>query len=212
MSQSVSRNQKQAGLDAGSPLELRRQKREQLLERRVRSLERTLGESQKIIRELLSTQCALVEHLEGAGLAVAADIAAKAKAFIKSQGLDPKRRAGLGVVLGRDVEAPQEAQKVNCAERRAVCQGRCCSLNFAIRSDEVKAGHIQWNPEKPFAIAKDKDGVFCAHWNRENGTCGIYEHRPSICRRYSCQKDRRIWDDFDAVVPGPYLRRHAPPR
>ncbi len=207
------REEKGTGSSVNSLPKGRRQKREMRLGMRLRSLEMRLRESQRVLRELFTMYCALVEHLEDDGLAVASDLGRRAKDLVKSHGLDPRRQVGLGILLSRGRTAIQDGtQKVNCEDRRSVCQGRCCTLSFALRADEVRAGRVQWDPEKPFSIGKDREGVYCVHCDPESRRCLIYDHRPLVCRRYSCQKDKRMWQDFEAAVPGPYLRRVFPQR
>jgi Fe-S-cluster containining protein len=51
----------------------------------------------------------------------------------------------------------------------------------------------------PYHIRHEATG-FCTHLRDSPRGCGVYEHRPAICRRYSCAGDERIWKDFDGMV------------
>jgi Fe-S-cluster containining protein len=89
--------------------------------------------------------------------------------------------------------------EVDCAARMHVCHAVCCTLRFALSADEVEAGHARWDLGDPYFIRQEADHL-CTHNDRETGSCTIYEHRPAICRRYSCAGDERIWLDFDEMV------------
>jgi Fe-S-cluster containining protein len=30
--------------------------------------------------------------------------------------------------------------------------------------------------------------------------CSLYESRPSVCKKYSCANDARIWTDFERMI------------
>ncbi|MEM7370236.1 MAG: hypothetical protein AAF587_16630 [Bacteroidota bacterium] len=102
-----------------------------------------------------------------------------------------------GIALRVD-EADAAPTEVNCMERLPVCKGICCKLSFPLSSEEVEAGNIKWDLGRPYYIRQRKDGFCCSRG--ENGTCGIYDHRPKVCQTYSCAEDTRIWKDFDKMV------------
>jgi Fe-S-cluster containining protein len=94
---------------------------------------------------------------------------------------------------------------VDCAARRKVCQSRCCRLNFPLSVQDLDERVVEWDYAFPYQIRQGEDGN-CVHWSLEQG-CTVYEHRPAICRTYSCERDTRIWADFDRWI----LATDAPP-
>ena len=70
-------------------------------------------------------------------------------------------------------------------------------LNNSIRltKDEVEAGYVQYNEERPFFIARSPDDGYCPHMDRETYACKVYENRPLRCRRYDCRDDSEVWPD-----------------
>jgi Fe-S-cluster containining protein len=110
------------------------------------------------------------------------------------EGDDPFRWPA--VVLGTSDE--ETGPPVDCAARLPVCHAVCCMLKFALTAEEVEAGQVKWDIGHPYLIRGDRDG-YCVH-NAADGGCGVYDARPSVCRRYSCAEDDRIWSDFDGMV------------
>ena len=94
----------------------------------------------------------------------------------------------------------KESISVNCEKRKHLCKGACCKLTFALSEDEVEAGNVKWDLEKPYYIRHEENG-YCSHINSENYGCTIYNNRPDLCRAYSCKDDERIWEDFDNMIP-----------
>jgi Fe-S-cluster containining protein len=105
-----------------------------------------------------------------------------------------------GVSLRVDPEPDDsEFTPVDCAARLHVCRAVCCRLHFALTSREVESAKVRWDLGQPYRIRQDTNGV-CVHNDPETHDCGIYDDRPSVCRRYSCARDERIWSDFDNMV------------
>ena len=75
-----------------------------------------------------------------------------------------------------------------CGRFTHLCKAKCCTFIFALTKDEVREGKIQYNQDKPFFIARDKDG-YCPHLDRQNWQCKVHDYRPLRCRRYDCRKD-----------------------
>jgi Fe-S-cluster containining protein len=118
-------------------------------------------------------------------------------------------RVGLGLQLGGN--APKETTAnaivpVDCTKRLSECRAACCRLAFPLSLDEIKEGCLQWSLTTPFVRAVGPDG-YCVHLDRETLQCTVYDHRSAICQNYSCQKDKRIWEDFEAGQLSPSLRR-----
>lgn len=103
-----------------------------------------------------------------------------------------------GVVLRIDKDEPPVQVKVDCAARMHICKAICCRLSFPLSATEIESGKIKWELGKPYFARKDAAGV-CVHLEKEKG-CGIYDDRPRVCRGYSCEKDERIWKDFDGMI------------
>jgi Fe-S-cluster containining protein len=99
---------------------------------------------------------------------------------------------------GPDERLPESTKIVDCAARMHVCQAVCCKLRFPLSADEVDAGKVRWDLGHPYFVRHDASGR-CVHNDAGNGGCSVYEDRPSVCRRYSCAGDTRIWKDFDAM-------------
>lgn len=179
-------------------LQLRRQKElEGRLHGRIERLESRLRETQRILREMLvrflssETPSGETDHTED---------------ILSRIGLDTRYQAGLGILLYQPgVRGKAVAEGVvDCESRLHVCRGACCTLGFALTAEEVEAGGIEWDSDKPFYIRKDERG-FCVHRDSETGRCLVYDHRPAICREYSCEKDGKMWADFKAMEPGPRI-------
>lgn len=106
--------------------------------------------------------------------------------------------------LGDDVDKYQvsNADGPPCLELLPICQGRCCSLNFALSPQDLDEGVVRWDLGQPYLIRHGADGR-CVH--QRDGACGCYHHRPAPCRAYDCRTDRRIWLDFDQRILTPAI-------
>jgi Fe-S-cluster containining protein len=120
---------------------------------------------------------------------------------IPELGAGPTSRAGdEGRLLLRrdDGQSESPAVPVDCSARMQICQAVCCKLDFALTREEVLGGQVQWDLGRPFFIGRATNG-YCVHNDRRTGGCGVYADRPSICRRWSCANDPRIWKDFEQM-------------
>lgn len=95
------------------------------------------------------------------------------------------------------IEDQPPTAMVDCESRLPICKAVCCRLNFALSVAEIEEGHARWDLGQPYHIRKQPDGC-CVHQTGKG--CAIYDHRPGVCRRYSCAKDPRIWSDFEGRV------------
>ncbi len=93
-------------------------------------------------------------------------------------------------------------EAVDCADRMALCKGRCCKLTIVLSEQDLDEGKLQWELQEPYVMRRGKDGR-CVYQDRKSGGCTNYDYRPSTCRSYSCKDDRRIWLDFDNKIPAP---------
>lgn len=113
---------------------------------------------------------------------------------------------GMAAVYGDEGENLPEAH-IDCAQCVKHCKAKCCTLIFALTKDEVAQGHIMYNKERPYFIARDKNDGYCPHMDRQTYRCQIWESRPLRCRRYDCRDDNDIWPqgipgDIIAAFPG----------
>jgi hypothetical protein len=93
---------------------------------------------------------------------------------------------GIGAVYGQEDSGPDAV--VDCGSRLPWCRSICCTFNFALTKDEVKEGLIEHNPDRPFFIAREKDG-YCPHLERDTLRCSVWSGRPLRCRKYDCTGD-----------------------
>lgn len=101
-----------------------------------------------------------------------------------------------------DKYALKELPQIDCEARIPLCKGRCCSFTFALSFQDLDEGVVKWDYSRPYQIRRRADG-YCAHNDPETRGCGVYSHRPAICRTYDCRKDKRIWLDFEKRIPTP---------
>jgi Fe-S-cluster containining protein len=102
------------------------------------------------------------------------------------------------VLLRVDADPPPAEATIDCAARMHVCKAVCCRMSFPLSAREIERGKIKWELGKPYFIRKDANGR-CVHLDEKNG-CEVYQNRPQVCRGYSCEKDERIWKDFDKMI------------
>lgn len=93
--------------------------------------------------------------------------------------------------------------EIDCGSRLHLCRAACCSMSFPLSLQDLEEGIVRWDPDRPYAIARQEDGR-CIHLDGSCG-CTVYEHRPLPCRAYDCRSDKRIWLDFENRVPNPEL-------
>jgi Fe-S-cluster containining protein len=177
------------------------------MERRALQLSRRLEETQRGLREVLLELRALArdlaEYLEPLPRSEAAD----RRDLLIDISRDEALRAALGILLHRGNSGPAPEEKfVDCAARWEICQGACCFLGFSLTWEEVQRGAVAWDERRPFHIQQNERG-YCVHWDVEQHTCRVYEERPVVCRIYSCEKDRRIWLDFENKVLHPRFQQ-----
>lgn len=103
-----------------------------------------------------------------------------------------------GVVLRVDADSPSAEAKVDCAARMHLCKAVCCRMSFPLSAPEIESGKLKWELGKPYFSRKDATGQ-CFHRDEKSG-CEVYRNRPQVCRGYSCEKDERIWKDFDNMI------------
>jgi Fe-S-cluster containining protein len=173
---------------------------ERQLERGSLFTHTALSRNAEVAHEVASIAFGLVDLLVHKGLVSRDEVLESARA-VREEMVARGETVGPGVALRVDapVEPGQETVLVNCQERLLICRAICCKLSFALTAQEVEAGHVKWDLGMPYHIRHEASG-FCTHLQDNPRGCGVYEHRPAICRRWSCAGDERIWTDFDAMV------------
>lgn len=117
---------------------------------------------------------------------------------VRRESIEKQETAHPGLALRIDGEGDSEYTPVNCEERWHICKAICCKLDFALNAEEVEAGHVRWDMGRPYFIRHETNG-FCTHLNLKTNGCGVYHHRPAVCKKYTCAKDTRIWKDFEKM-------------
>lgn len=92
--------------------------------------------------------------------------------------------------------------EIDCAERIPLCKAACCRLRFSLSEQDIREGVVEWTLASPY-MNRQKDNGYCVHAG-DALQCTIYDERPSVCRRYDCRSDSRIWLDFEErrINPG----------
>jgi hypothetical protein len=113
---------------------------------------------------------------------------------------------GLFEVYG-DEDDPEETVLLDCEDRKQYCRAICCSFIFALTKKELQKGTIQWNPKRPYFIAREDDG-YCHHLDRTSLKCMIWEDRPRRCQKYNCGKELNVWIDFEKKIINKEVFKH----
>jgi len=92
---------------------------------------------------------------------------------------------------------------IDCESLFHLCKARCCRLTFALSIQDLDERVVRWDYGVPYKIGHRTEDSYCVHNIKGTGRCDVYEHRPGICRKYDCRKDKRIWEDFDNKIPAP---------
>ncbi len=117
----------------------------------------------------------------------------------------PTPRVRLGST--RDKYSAAGAVDIDCPSLIPLCHGRCCTFAFFLTKQDLDEGIVRWDYGNPYWIKQGADG-HCTHSDPVTRLCTVHAHRPYICRRFDCRRDKRIWVDFEARIPA--LPRDAP--
>ena len=117
---------------------------------------------------------------------------------VRQESVEKQETAHPDLSIRVDGEGGDDYTPVNCEERWPVCKAVCCKLDFALNANEIEEGHVRWDMGRPYFIRHEENG-FCTHLNLKTKCCGVYGHRPGVCKKYSCAKDTRIWKDFEKM-------------
>jgi Fe-S-cluster containining protein len=98
---------------------------------------------------------------------------------------------------------------IDCKTRHAHCQATCCSLyRVYLAADEVRRGDLVWDLAVPYALPRGPDGA-CAYFDATTLGCRVWQHRPWVCRQYTCANSTDIWEDFTAMIPAERVRERT---
>jgi Fe-S-cluster containining protein len=151
--------------------------------------------------QLTARLTGLAELLVEKGVLQAAEIqGAVEKASTELQNTDFGKGLKFALLSGRPDKYQVQPTQVNCAERLPYCQSACCSLDVVLSPQDVEEGAVRWDLAHPYHLRRSGDG-YCCHLQRDSGGCEVYERRPYVCRSYSCVDDKRIWLDFEKMIP-----------
>jgi len=117
--------------------------------------------------------------------------------------------AQLATRVSLDLGGPKyrtESPPIPCAELIPLCGARCCSLSFALSTEDLDEGVIRWDYGQPYLIAQRASDGFCVHNDPDSRGCTVHRFRPRVCRSYDCRKDPRVWIDYDQRLPAPLVR------
>ena len=96
-----------------------------------------------------------------------------------------------------------ESPAVPCAELIPLCGARCCTLSFALSTEDLDEGVIRWDYGQPYLIAQRASDGYCVHNDPDGRGCTVHSHRPRVCRSYDCRGDARVWIDYAQRIPAP---------
>lgn len=140
----------------------------------------------------------LIDCLTQQGV-VQPDALKRAAESVRQELIEKKEHATLGVAIRVDGEAEgAQTAVVNCEERLHICRAVCCRLRFALTAEEIETGRMKWELGNPYYNRHHSHG-YCHQIDPDRKCCTIYDRRPSVCRKYSCVGDTRIWKDFERM-------------
>lgn len=95
---------------------------------------------------------------------------------------------------------------IDCASRLHLCRAACCTFRFFLSPQDLDEGIVKWDYGNPYWV-RQRDKKYCWHCTPDELRCSIHERRPYTCRVYNCSKDKRIWIDFENMIPNPDLNK-----
>lgn len=171
--------------------------------------------------EVAATVAALAEVLAARGL-VEPEVLEQARGAARERLRATEFGQRIAVRLqddGRDKYTAENAE-VDCGARMHICHSACCAFDVPLSRQDLEEGQLRWELSRPYVLRHGADGL-CMYRDPATGFCGSYENRPLACRKYTCKTDRRVWKDFDRMIPNtesldalvtrvPRLRLRAP--
>jgi len=181
--------------------------RDEVAQGLVYSHSRSNANSSKLM-EVAAFSYALIELLLERGVISVEELDARKKE-VGQRLVDKFVNKGMGVALTEDEQDKYRYQnevQIDCENRLPLCRAACCRLGFALSVQDVEEGVVKWDLARPYMVRRGQDG-YCHHLDRGRNRCGVYDHRPIVCRGYDCRKDKRIWADFEKRALCPDLGR-----
>ncbi|HZS38608.1 MAG TPA: YkgJ family cysteine cluster protein [Polyangia bacterium] len=170
------------------------------LEDGLRLVFHNLIESRLVQADVAATLKALVETLVASGALPHGEYERRRQRELDSHVERLHERPVVQLARAQDKYALEDLPKIDCASIIPICQARCCKLTVCLSAQDLDERVITWDYGKPYQIRKrDSDG-YCNHSEPETRRCGVYPHRPGICRSYDCRNDKRIWADFERRI------------
>ncbi len=158
----------------------------------------SIGRNSERINEIESFLYGFVDLMINKGLLEKEELANAAQEVRKEIfGKGESAHAGIGIRVDKPDEDVTPVA-VNCNERIHICKAVCCKLDFALSAEEIENGKVKWDLGKPYFIRHEKNG-YCSHMDLGKKCCSVYNDRPSVCKKYSCANDHRIWKDFEKM-------------
>jgi Fe-S-cluster containining protein len=114
--------------------------------------------------------------------------------------------AGIATRVSIDLGGPKYATPsppIPCGELVSLCGGRCCTLSFALSTEDLDEGVIRWDYGQPYLIRQRSSDGYCVHNDPDSRGCTVHQFRPRVCRSYDCRKDKRVWIDYENRVVAP---------
>jgi len=158
-----------------------------------------LGRTTERLGEVESFVYGLIDALIAKGIVSSDDISTAMKNIQELMpGVGEPPMIGAAIRPAETEQDSSEPATVDCDARMHICHSVCCKLDFALSAQEIETGSLKWDLGRPYFIRHEADGL-CTHNDRATGGCSVYADRPSICRKYSCEHDDRIWKDFERM-------------
>jgi Fe-S-cluster containining protein len=98
---------------------------------------------------------------------------------------------------------------VPCAELIPLCQARCCTMTFALSTEDLDEGVVRWDYGQPYLIRQRASDGYCVHHDPDHQTCTVHGFRPRVCRSYDCRNDPRVWIDYERRIATPFVGHTA---
>ncbi|RAO78384.1 YkgJ family cysteine cluster protein [Dyella jiangningensis] len=90
------------------------------------------------------------------------------------------------------VAMPNQTSSPKGGAKCSSCEAVCCRLTVVLQPEDRVPDYLTtYSPEGLHVMQRGKEG-WCVALNSTNMNCGIYENRPSVCRRF--------------VMNGPYCK------
>lgn len=86
--------------------------------------------------------------------------------------------------LGGFLRMISPANPAKGAARCSSCEAICCRLTVVLQPEERIPDHLTTHSPEGLRVMKHGEDGWCVALDRTRKNCGIYETRPSVCRRF----------------------------